>query len=56
MFYLHKHLVATQGDKITGMFSLGPNKAVERDLDIVIKYSHSGKEGLTEAEHFYKMC
>ena len=46
----------SQGDKVTGTFSLAPNKDNNRDLDIDIKYEYKGAHGARKDAHSYKMC
>jgi protein arginine N-methyltransferase 1 len=48
--------MVNQGDKVTGTFSLAPNKKNERDLDITINYDFKGNDQNVSEKLEYRMC
>ncbi|KAE8714112.1 putative protein arginine N-methyltransferase 1 [Hibiscus syriacus] len=55
VLYLEDVLTICEGDAITGSMTVAPNKKNPRDVDIMVKYSLSGRRGVVSRVQFYKM-
>ncbi|KAL1072646.1 hypothetical protein V6Z11_D11G167100 [Gossypium hirsutum] len=56
VLYLEDVLTICEGETIIGSMTVAPNKKNPRDVDIMVKYSLSGRRCVVSRVQFYKMC
>nr|KJB42406.1 hypothetical protein B456_007G151000 [Gossypium raimondii] len=55
VLYLEDVLTICEGETIIGSMTVAPNKKNPRDVDIMVKYSLSGRRCVVSRVQFYKM-
>nr|KJB65111.1 hypothetical protein B456_010G081400 [Gossypium raimondii] len=55
VLYLEDVLTICEGEAIVGSMTVAPNKKNPRDVDIMVKYSFSGRRCVVSRVQFYKM-
>ena len=55
ILYLEDVLTICEGEAIIGSMTVAPNKKNPRDVDIMVKYSLSGRGCVVSRVQFYKM-